>query len=340
MQKLRERVGELMGLIRISERAAVTNDNLRLLWTNDIELAKGRIECDRTGVYVLSIKGRRIPLRHISISIDEDKCFIFTIMERYDLRSIFKGHTYDDMYSAYCGRLRLCTAKYLALTRNAELCSDPHALSNEIKRCNLHLLSRFINIEMLSKLFSSLWECDYIELKTYLEYYLDAVSDICRRNGFEFSSHVERELFVKTDPVLLRCAISNLLVNSKMYNRSEKPSARLEIYYSEGVVKLIFYDNGGGINDEQLNGSRTPFVSQNNGEGLGLFFVREYARHLGGSLDLINKNGGLYAELSLGKPQSVSDIHLASLPIIPYPTLLENEYVILAKGFDLIGDTL
>ena len=61
--------------------------------------------------------------------------------------------------------------------------------------------------------------------------------------------------------MLLRCAISNLLVNSKMYNRSEKPSARLEIYYSEGVVKLIFYDNGGGINDEQLNGSRTPFVS-------------------------------------------------------------------------------
>ncbi len=83
MQKLRERVGELMGLIRISERAVVTNDKLRLLWTNDIELAKGRIECDRTGVYVLSIKGRRIFLRHISISIDDDKCFVFTIMEEY-----------------------------------------------------------------------------------------------------------------------------------------------------------------------------------------------------------------------------------------------------------------
>lgn len=340
MQKLRKRVGELMGLIRIGERAAVTNDRLRLLWTNDIELAKGRIECDRTGVYVLSIKGKRIPLRHMSISIEEDRCFIFTIMEKYDLRSIFKGNTYDDMYSAYCGRLRLCTAQYLSLTRDAELCSDPHALANEIKRCNLHLLSRFINIEMLSKLFSSLWECEYIELNTYLEYYLDAVSDICRCNGFEFSSNVERALFVKTDPVLLRCVISNLLVNSKMYNRSDNPSARLEIYYSEGVVKLTMYDNGGGISDEQLHSSRTPFISQNNGEGLGLFFVREYAKHLGGSLDLINKNGGLYAEVSLGKPQSISDIELASLPKIPYPTLLENEYVILAKGFDLVGDTL
>ncbi|MEW5966108.1 MAG: ATP-binding protein [Pseudomonadota bacterium] len=103
----------------------------------------------------------------------------------------------------------------------------------------------------------------------------------------------------------LRRSLLNLLENAC---RHGKPPVILELARTAGAVRLTVIDQGAGLPDTELEVAKRPFYRGNaartgaQGTGLGLAIVERFARQVGGSLTLSNRNPGLAASLSLPLP--------------------------------------
>ncbi|MGL3821687.1 sensor histidine kinase [Sphingopyxis sp. R3-92] len=108
---------------------------------------------------------------------------------------------------------------------------------------------------------------------------------------------------VMARPMLLKRALRNLADNAIAYGAR----ARLSVIATGGQVRIIVSDDGPGLTDEQIKTLIEPFArgeeSRNRatgGAGLGLSIARDIAEGEGGTLTLVNRDGGgLDAVISL-----------------------------------------
>jgi signal transduction histidine kinase len=117
---------------------------------------------------------------------------------------------------------------------------------------------------------------------------------------------------VRLQPVLMRLALCNLLLNALAYSPSEAP-VRLRILDSDEPLALVFevIDEGEGIPPELLptlfdRGTRGSNVGARAGAGLGLYIVRKVVELHGGSVAVeANRPRGSVMRVVL--PQGVAD---------------------------------
>lgn len=333
---LRKCIAQATKLFGRSNRGMmITDKNYRLKWTNDIDLAQGQLIHDSSGCRMRIVE-RDIPLQKTEIMIEEKPFFLLCRYCEDDMLSFIRSVTFDRVYSIYGGRIRIKTAEYLKLP---ELISDPieaKKLSDEIKRCNTRMLSAFINANVLTHLLSLDMMFDLFGTVSYLKPFLDNAVYIAKVNGLELSYTMQDELFIRTDMKLLKCVIANLIINAFMYNKSEEKRAWLDLCYNRTGIYIKMSDNGGGIEPLKDDIANKPFRSEHNGEGLGLYLAQLYAKCSGGDMTLENKDGGLVVTLKLSSRLRELPDMLRSPPPIAYPTLLEPEYLILAKCMDTV----
>ncbi|MBJ7438822.1 MAG: HAMP domain-containing histidine kinase [Sphingopyxis sp.] len=100
---------------------------------------------------------------------------------------------------------------------------------------------------------------------------------------------------VMARPLLLRRALRNLIDNAAAYGQR----ARLSVERAPGEVRIVVSDDGPGLTDEQIRTLIEPFArgeqSRNRatgGSGLGLSIARDIAEGEGGTLTLVNHDGG------------------------------------------------
>jgi signal transduction histidine kinase len=111
-----------------------------------------------------------------------------------------------------------------------------------------------------------------------------------RASGIDFEVHAE-SCFVEADEVLLRKAISNLVLNAiDAASSSEAEGAvslRVEVDSDQETVLVRVSDNGAGIAPEDLDRIFTPFfTTKPDGVGLGLALVQKIAVGHNGEVDV------------------------------------------------------
>lgn len=125
-------------------------------------------------------------------------------------------------------------------------------------------------------------------------------------------------------PATIRCsydrftaAILNIIANGIAYNISEKKTIKVTVKVQDNDVIISIYDNGIGISSSELERSSVPFGTARlfeNGSGLGLSVVREFAKSCDGSFFASSsKDSGTGIHLKL--PLSENDTPQLRSPI-------------------------
>jgi two-component system sensor histidine kinase CreC len=117
--------------------------------------------------------------------------------------------------------------------------------------------------------------------------------------------NIPDHICIYCDPLLVRYAISNLIINSVEHSPPGS-SIEVEAVHHGELVEIRVRDHGSGIPDSALDRIFEPFFTlpKINGEfvgtGLGLPYVREVADlHYGGIAITNHAGGGVLAVLSL-----------------------------------------
>ncbi|WP_028509992.1 ATP-binding protein [Ruminococcus sp. NK3A76] len=333
--ELRKSLAAAAAMFESSRRGImITDENYRLKWTNDIDLAKGKFMRDASGCAVRRLN-ETIPLMKTEITLGGEPFYLFSRYDENDLLSYMRSDKYNQLYESFSAKLYVKAAHYLELSK---IITDPveeKQLSDGIKKQNISLLSGYINACELRRLIDLSDDLDLHSVRYYLRPFLDNTAHIAKKNRYEFTYELEKELFLRSDMKVLLCVIANLIANAYLHNKSENKKAHIRIYKENGRFCIHMTDNGGGIDMKIAEQTKKPFLIKNDGgEGLGLYMARLYTARCGGEISLSNENGGLSIHIALSPELTQEPIDLRSPPYIHYTTLLDTEYLILAKGLD------
>jgi two-component system sensor histidine kinase CpxA len=130
---------------------------------------------------------------------------------------------------------------------------------------------------------------------------------------FEFGNDISVSLGVPDDAVVidayegaLRACISNVLRNAAIHG-SQGGNIRIDLTSEAGDALIAIQDDAGGVENDDLEnlfepffrGSRPGDETADQGTGLGLAIAARAARKNGGSIQAVNKNGGLLVTIRL-----------------------------------------
>jgi signal transduction histidine kinase len=124
------------------------------------------------------------------------------------------------------------------------------------------------------------------------------------------------------DPSLIRQVFYNLTDNSRKalsFMKGGRKLIRIIGQHVEHGVQIIFWDNGGGIEDKNLPDVFRPYFSTRpGGTGLGLYFVKRIVEVHGGTITF-KSHWGRYMAFRIFLP-SVPPVKGSSEPAVPPPT--------------------
>ena len=118
---------------------------------------------------------------------------------------------------------------------------------------------------------------------------LEVLALYTMKPGIQFKTEFEPGiLLVKGDPVSIRQVVHNLVINAleaiEGEGQIEIQLYRVQKNYSD-FIEMAFYDDGPGINEEQIEQIFEPYVTTKaKGTGLGLAIVKKIIEEHGGSI--------------------------------------------------------
>ena len=114
----------------------------------------------------------------------------------------------------------------------------------------------------------------------------------------KFYEHIEPDMDVKGDALLLQMMINNLLENAIKYSPKEKPISSV-LKNENDSIQLSVVDEGYGIPDEEKKKIFEKFYRIGNevtrktqGTGLGLYLCRRIAKAHNADISVTNRSGG------------------------------------------------
>lgn len=115
-------------------------------------------------------------------------------------------------------------------------------------------------------------------IKTYLQEVLNSLKPQLKNTGHQLVLTGDETLTIKSYPGLLAQIVTNLITNSltHAFQLSEQGTMRLDVSRTEGVIRLIYSDDGCGISPEDQGKIFEPFYTtarNRGGTGLGLHIV-------------------------------------------------------------------
>jgi two-component system, OmpR family, sensor histidine kinase CiaH len=106
--------------------------------------------------------------------------------------------------------------------------------------------------------------------------------------------HIENDIDLVGDPILLKLLVSNLLENANKYSPKDKPVV-VKLHELEGMIHLQVSDEGPGINEEERKNVFKKFYRVGNeqtrrtkGTGLGLYLCKKIAEDHKGNITIEN----------------------------------------------------
>ncbi|MBR6337499.1 MAG: HAMP domain-containing histidine kinase [Ruminococcus sp.] len=329
-----KRMADLSPIFAKSGRGVmITDKNFRIKWTNDAELGKGKVYNDCTGCVCIVADGV-IPLFKTEIEIDDTPYYFLSRYREGDLLTCMKHEEVDRLYFSYAAKMRIKASNYLELPKMVTDQTEAKRLKDEIMSLNIKLLSNYANGIAFMKLQNLKYDFDPCCITTYLKLFLKNVKYLTEFSGYDFTYDVDELMFLSIDRTLLLSTIANLIINAIMYNKNPDAKTNFDSGMKRGCFYFTVSDNGQGIDEQTLKNSKKPCNITNGGEGLGLYLARQFTNALDGEFKLDTSSSGTEITITLPRRLTYNPTELWSPPHIPYPTLLEPEYLILAKGLE------
>lgn len=131
---------------------------------------------------------------------------------------------------------------------------------------------------------------------------------ILYRDGFEIAFHVEGDIWINGDAIIIETLLNNLIDNAQKYahsDQSAKHTITLRIEEKDNTTIMSISDNGPGMPEAHLDKVCNRFIridTEKQGSGLGLSIVKQIVELHHGSIELTNiKPHGLNVSISLPK---------------------------------------
>lgn len=109
------------------------------------------------------------------------------------------------------------------------------------------------------------------------------------RDGINFEIRIDQQETMRSDALILKIVLNNLLSNAFKYQKKNNPDkfVGLEISVAKGKTTITVRDNGIGIEPAHINDIFNIFyraTSENVGSGFGLYNVKDALRKLNGEI--------------------------------------------------------
>lgn len=134
-----------------------------------------------------------------------------------------------------------------------------------------------------------------INLKEYVKEILFSMSNIIKKTNITIKNNCSDKINIDTYPGAISQIITNLIINSirHAFKEKEKGNIFINATMEENIIKLIYKDNGQGIDEEFLPKIFDPFFTTNRhsgGTGLGLNILYNIISHtLNGTIQCNSK---------------------------------------------------
>jgi two-component system sensor histidine kinase RegB len=166
---------------------------------------------------------------------------------------------------------------------NAEVRQEMHDMQIQLKRCK----------SIISGILLSAGEVrSEASARTSINRFLNELVDewkTCRAvNNFEYANQITEDF-----PIAFNTALKQMICNVLDNAAEASPDwVRFEAHCDAGALKLLVCDAGPGFSAEMLAQFGKPYQSSKGrpGRGLGLFFVVNVARKLGGTVSAYNQH--------------------------------------------------
>jgi signal transduction histidine kinase len=176
-------------------------------------------------------------------------------------------------------------------------------ISNSVSKLN----ALIDDMVQTTKVTHSNIELATINFVDFLEGIIQDIKNIESSKGVKFILEADRKLEFKTDKILFRTIIYNLLENAAKYKNSsaKDPFVKIHAGSEANELKISITDNGLGIgknNQEKVFEMFSRVDQSIPGTGLGLYLVKKSVLKLGGSINLNSTlNEGSTFEIILPK---------------------------------------
>lgn len=166
------------------------------------------------------------------------------------------------------------------------------ALTNQLK--HMHALSDYMNVH------------EQIEFVPWFElFYRDSLGELLRKNKIHFIPEIQPTR-LNMHPLLLEQCLLLLFDNAlrASLKSSGEPFIALKVFsktMEENSVCIEISNSGPPFPEEVVQAAGRNRVSSEEGSGLGHVLVRDTLKHVGGELELKNKEGRPYAVIHIPK---------------------------------------
>lgn len=199
---------------------------------------------------------------------------------------------------------------FIAALDEQELTKSQHAIVKKIEASAANLKSLLDNLLDISKLDSGGmdYQPEEFDLQILLQRLCREYKELSLLKGIRLKCRF-RQVYIKTDPLLVERIVRNFLSNAFKYARD-----KIVISCSDGPggIKISVLDNGVGIAPEDMelifeDFYQSPAVPENrkNGAGLGLSIVKKISGLLGAAVD-VRSRPGRYTVFTLKFPPSAA----------------------------------
>jgi response regulator RpfG family c-di-GMP phosphodiesterase/signal transduction histidine kinase len=134
-------------------------------------------------------------------------------------------------------------------------------------------------------------------LKKYIEEILISIHNEIKKRDHNIVIDIDEDIKLKSNPGAFSQIITNFIMNSFIHAFDDNNSGEIKISALDrnGILTLIYEDNGKGLNDEQKAKIFEPFFTtnrSNGGSGLGMNIVYNIITNkLGGTIDVESSEG-------------------------------------------------
>ena len=323
LEQLMLSIGLAINLIGTSMR---TEQLLQQLQGSNVELDRRRKELDERALQLESRK------REVAQAIAS--------LEAKSQESQYKSRFLTNMSHEIRTPLNsmLILAQMLAANEDKNLSDKQHEWAATIHSAGLDLLALINQILDLSKIEAGRIETHLEPCPTQAvqEFAERAFRPVAMQRGLEFAIHVAPGAppSVTTDRQLLHQILKNLLANAFKFTERGQVELRIEaapagrpfgsasLQRASAVIAFAVSDTGIGISSEQLGRifdafqqADTSITRKYGGTGLGLTISREYARILGGEVE-VHSTPNVGSTFTLYLPLLPDELRVPTVPFV------------------------
>jgi signal transduction histidine kinase len=291
----------------LNQKSEIENQN-KLLKSKNNEVSKAKKELDKTNEELVSINSnledmvadRTSSLKHMNDELinSNNELDMFIYRASHDLKGPI--------------------ARLLGMTLLAKMDNKDEALKEYIELIEKgavdinKILNKLNNIHFINRETINREEIDFNkivkECKTNLTSYID-------KDDLKIKIIAERNFNLKSDHILLKIILENLLENAVFFNKTKKVEIEINLRSSRKAIIISVEDNGLGILAEQQEKIFEMFYrgsERSKGNGLGLYLVRKAVQKLHGNI-AVESEEGKYTCFTISLPKVIVPKELKSL---------------------------